>query len=353
MISGLNTYTDINSDDSVVLYPSFGHLDQSSKRWRIQVCGTVYGQDIVRLRRKILVRFLTRVAKSEAGELTNGILEKRIRAFVTTTESGKRVAVRVGSHVKPLAKKTKRNGFFHGDFVLSDNEVQQLESLGKLSSQWLELDVVTPDGNERRFGGRVRLIPDHGISVISDIDDTMKHTEVTCKRTCLANTFLRDFRAVPGIADVYREWSRQGAEFHYVSSSPWQLYTPLAELCESDGFPEGPFHLRPFRWRDQLFGKVPLVQRPGKGAVIRSILQTFPDRRFLLVGDSGQRDPEIYGSVTRQSPRQVMAILIRELPQRPLSAARCRKAFRRLPAGLWRTFRAASDLPQQLPLELV
>ena len=149
--------------------------------------------------------------------------------------------------------------------------------------------------------------------MISDIDDTIKISQVTQKRELLRNTFLRPFRAVVGMPALYQAWADQGAEFHLVSSSPWQLYEPLSGFVRAEAFPPATFHLRRIRLKDPTtlisFG----APQELKVQTISALLQRFPARRFVLVGDSGEQDPEAYGQVARQFPDQVAAIFIREV----------------------------------------
>src|SRR5439155_2309238 len=121
-----------------------------------------------------------------------------------------------------------------------------------------------------------------------------------------------------------------GAAFHYVSSSPWQLYEHLVAHLAEEGFPTGSFHLRSFRLRDHLLRRILMLRRSGKAGVIRSLLKMFPQRQFLLVGDSGERDPEIYGAMARRYPRQVAGILIRQLSGERGVRRRYARAFRRV-----------------------
>ena len=106
-------------------------------------------------------------------------------------------------------------------------------------------------------GSLLQLIDERGVSVITDIDDTIKITAVTNRRELLMNTFLREFRAVSGMAELYRRWATGGAAFHYVSSSPWQLFSVLSEYTETEAFPAGSMHLRSFRLRRPLQRKWP------------------------------------------------------------------------------------------------
>ena len=120
---------------------------------------------------------------------------------------------------------------------------------------------MTPAGDDRRFEGQVQLLGRTGISIVSDIDDTIKISEVPVRKELLANTFLRDFKAVPGMSEAYRQWVAAGASLHYVSASPWQLYSALSEFMEQQKFPKGSFHLRLFRLKDRKRDEpVPLIR---------------------------------------------------------------------------------------------
>ncbi len=72
----------------------------------------------------------------------------------------------------------------------------------------LDIQAVLGVGDSRTFTGRVHLIASHGVSVISDIDDTIKHSQVTDKSELLQNTFLREFRAVEGMPELYQRIGR-------------------------------------------------------------------------------------------------------------------------------------------------
>ncbi|MBI2478986.1 MAG: DUF2183 domain-containing protein [Planctomycetia bacterium] len=186
------------------------------------------------------------------------------------------------------------------------------------------------------------------MSVISDIDDTIKVTNVHSRRLLLESTFLREFESIDGMSTLYRQWADQGAAFHYVSSSPWQLYTPLAEMCDAGAFPWGSFHLRSFRLRDHMLRRLSLIRRKGKAKVIHNLLKTFPRRHFIFVGDSGEADADIYGRLARKFPRQVAAIYIRSLSVRPLDEERQAKAFRGVREANIRTFCSPDELPTDL-----
>ena len=349
MISDPVFSTNLAGNESVVLFQTFAHLADGGRTWRIGVRGVVFEPGNVRLRERIMLRLLQRAMQAPDDAINSDVFRSRIQGFIAGVEKGKRLAVRIGPRVYRLRKKTKRNGQFSAVLRLPVEEVDFLRRSGGYEGDWLKFEVVTNAGDERRFEGRAQCIPHSGLSIITDIDDTIKHTKVTCRRSLLENTFLKEFQAIEGMALLYRNWFENGAVFHYVSSSPWQLYAPLLEWCDREGFPPGAFHLRSFRLRDHMLRRMLLIRRPGKGTVIKSLLRTFPGRQFILIGDSGEADPEIYGALARKYPYQVQSVLIRELPERRFDPLRWAKAFRSVPAGRCRTFRHAEELQNLLP----
>jgi phosphatidate phosphatase APP1 len=116
------------------------------------------------------------------------------------------------------------------------------------------------------------------------------------------------------------------------------LYPELEEFRRASDFPDGTFHLKTFRWKDESF--FDLFQSPVeyKLGVIEPLLEAFPRRRFRLVGDSGEADPEVYGELARRYPGQIERILIRELSGATRQSERYRAAFREVPAETWSLF---------------
>jgi phosphatidate phosphatase APP1 len=186
-------------------------------------------------------------------------------------------------------------------------------------------------------------LPDVGLSIISDIDDTIKVTHVGQRRKLLRQTFTREFEPVAGMAELYGRWQAAGAAFHYVSRSPWQLYEPLADFTAAAGFPRGAFHLRHFRWRERHTLRAD-ADRDLKQRIIHEMITTFPRRRFVLVGDSGERDPEVYADIARAFPDQTQAVLIRNTSREPPRGERYSQAFSGISPDKWQVF----DDPQEL-----
>lgn len=160
--------------------------------------------------------------------------------------------------------------------------------------------------------GLVQLIEPKGVSVISDIDDTIKDTGINKgKKHVLSSTFAQETKDVSGMADVYKYWALKGANFHYVSNSPWQLFPMLERFFQKYSFPLGSAHLKFFEPKSHkaLFYD---PQAAKKESIIK-IINDFPKRKFILVGDSGEMDLELYTSIARDYPQQIIKIFIRDV----------------------------------------
>ena len=340
--------SELERTDRVVLYPTFGHQSADGRSWHIGVAGVVFEPGRENLRKRMLLRVLQRLMSVPASELQSEVFQNRISCFLVDTERGKRVAVRIGDRVQMLQRPSKRNGHFRGSLQVATHELQGLTVGHNPPNGWLNVSVVS-DHQSLIGSGQTQLIGQTGTSVISDIDDTIKHSDVADRRRLLRNTFLKDFEAVGGMSEVYQNWSNEGAAFHYVSSSPWQLYLALEELLTTSGFPAGSFHLRNIRLRDPSVLRLLFARRSGKRRIIHKIVKMFPHRQFVLVGDSGERDPEIYGHVARSFPKQIRQIVIRRVEGRRLSEERLKKAFRHLEDRTWQIFDDPSEL-RNLPV---
>ena len=161
--------------------------------------------------------------------------------------------------------------------------------------------------------------------VISDIDDTVIFTGVANKMMMLWRLFTQGPRSrivFPGVAAFYRALhGGVGADemnpLLYVSRGPWSLYEVLDEFFNIHGIPVGPIlFLR--KWNLSLRHPLPRGERGHKLALIREMLSIYSDMPFILIGDSGQHDPEIYSRVVRENPGKVMAVYIRNIEANPL-----------------------------------
>ncbi len=292
----------------------------------------------------MLIRMLGGVMQASPEQLECETFLNRITPFMAECDTKERVAVELGDQKIALKRKTKRNGRFQEWLTIDSDLIQTLQSRhGKSNPIPFQLNVCHCDAQS---SSQIHLLPSNGVSVISDIDDTIKESSVTNRRELLNNTFLREFESVQGMAETYRRWAEAGTCFHYVSSSPWQLFTSLDELKSVHQFPVGTMHLRNFRLRDQLLKKV-IIRRQGKRVAIQRLIKNLPLRRYILIGDSGEKDLEIYRKICRKNPHCVAAVFIRELKDRPMDGERWQKLKDNLPHGVCELFNNGIDLSEK------
>jgi len=202
---------------------------------------------------------------------------------------------------------TDMSGHAKAKLHVQDEEIpQSSEASGRMTIE------VMVEGEPRALPAKASLplVPPHGLTVISDIDDTVKITEVfRGTKALLHNTFFKKLEAVPGMARLYSKLAKEHhASFEYVSKSPPEFHRLLHDFLVASNFPEAlSLHLCPLLHRERSAFKMRQTKR---------ILGEFPNRHFVLVGDSGERDPEIYAELLRQHPKQIVKILIRRVHPR-------------------------------------
>lgn len=333
----------IAEDETVIFFPTSSRLSDDGRAWTVPIHGWIFEPETDSLVRKATLKLLAKSLGLEEHAAEDETFQHRAAAFLVDNERSKRLSIRIGDEQFTL-NESGPNGHFEATLTLPVETISRLEQDGHIENGWLRFYAVTGEDDARVFEGSVQLIGSQGISVISDIDDTIKISEVVDRSALLANTFLKPFRSVDGMAETYQRWAGRGAVFHYVSASPWQLYEPLTDWMRADGFPRGSMHLKIFRWKDSTFFDLFKSPEEIKPAAIEPILRASPQRRFILVGDSGEKDPEIYGSLAREHPEQVVRIFIRNVTNQGADAERYRRAFADVPAEKWQIFDKAEQL---------
>lgn len=305
----------------VILYPTYGV--QQAAGWRIDVRAKVQEP---RNPGKIAAAALRLVPRGEGRE--RATLNARLADFVADDKPHEAVVLAFdGDSTQTRYRIAADNGTFpssnddgvvEGALTLPDAAAQRLLAEQHSKDGWLTYHAVSKD---HTGSGRVRLIGPTGVSVISDIDDTIKVTEIPAGPKVIAkNTFYREFVSTTELAAVYQEFS--GAPVHYVSGGPWQMYRPLARFLIDGHHPEGSFHMkhlaggirRPVSSLESLARFV----TPGgtfehKTAEIARIMDRFPGRTFVLIGDSGEQDPGVYRAVKSRFGARVERIVIRDV----------------------------------------
>jgi phosphatidate phosphatase APP1 len=280
------------------------------------------------VRGRVLREYDVRPLRAGDGSLRNVL--NMYRRFESDEVPGARVEVRAAGpgHGQYARREVVADdeGFFEAVLPSLDSAPSPAslpsESLAPL---WraVELKLIHPQPLDRAQvlarGESLVPPPEAQLAVISDIDDTVVRTEATRVLRMARLVFFGNARTrlpFPGAAALYQalHWGRAGRPLNpifYVSSSPWNLYDLLVDFLHLRGFPAGPLHLRDWGIRPKE-GSLRDHHR-HKLATIRRLLEAYPRLPFLLIGDSGQSDPEIYAEVVRRAPGRIPAVYIRDV----------------------------------------
>ena len=215
-----------------------------------------------------------------------------------------------------IETRTDEQGFFEFQFAPEEPPSGRYWQNGVLelrSSRFLD--------EGRTFPAQVLVPPMNARHVVvSDIDDTVVPTEATNFFRMMHSLFLKNAQTrlpFPGVAAFYRALheGREGEPLNpilYVSRGPWNLYEVLSEFFNLHGIPIGPvIYLRDWGFSQE--GLKPASIRGHKFQLISNMLEVYRHLPFILIGDSGQKDPEIYTEVVRAHPGRVTCVYIRRV----------------------------------------
>jgi phosphatidate phosphatase APP1 len=244
----------------------------------------------------------------EAGVVEN--IANTIRRFESDEIPEARIVARHGS--ESVEGETDHEGF-----------IELTLDAGELEPGWteVELELLQSMAGGEGLTAEARVVvpsPDADFAVLSDIDDTVLETRATDLVTELQLVFAKSPEQrspMPGAAPLYRMLEsgpdREGWNpFFYVSNSGWGLYDLIETFLDHHELPLGPLYLQDIAIIEP---KSPEVgAEDHKQATIRTLLDDYPDLPFVLIGDSGQHDPETYRDIVRDYSRdRIRAVLIR------------------------------------------
>jgi len=246
-----------------------------------------------------------------AGTLRRQLADA-LRRLVRWGLGGVRITAELGTARATV--ETDSDGYFRITLPLAGNpNPDRLWHDVALTATWADVHV--------RETGRVFIPPASArFVVISDIDDTVMHTGVANKLLMMWRLFVQGAEsrtAFPGVSALYRalHGGVGNGELNpmlYVSRGPWSIYEVLERFFQIQEIPVGPIlFLR--EWGLTLQRPLPKRAEDHKRDLIRGILERYDTLPFILIGDSGQHDPEIYAGVVAEHPGRVLAVYIRNV----------------------------------------
>ncbi len=237
------------------------------------------------------------------GEGVVAAVRRTVRQFMTDELPG--VPLRIEVAGATVQTRTNAEGYFVTHLRPDLDELASPWSLGtvELVGEYRGLTDSHTTPVEVRVPG-----PDARFGIVSDVDDTILETGVQRVGRMIRHTITGSaLTRTPflGAPELYRDLAAGVNPVFYVSSSPWNLHAFLVAFLRYRVFPMGPVLLR-----DLLGTASGGEQKHGR---IREILDLHPHLPFVLIGDSGEKDPEIYADIVRAYPGRILAVYIREV----------------------------------------
>lgn len=332
----------LEAGERIDFFTTAAHLSADGKTWNIPIHGRVFRPENSIVRKAIIARALKSGFGIEADRASQLLFDQRINLLLGDNKGNREITVQIAGRSIVLPR-SGADGHFNGEISIPVADLAAATASGRLD---FSAQMKTRDA--RTYSGTVLLVPRQGYSIISDIDDTVKITNVLDRKRMLEATFTKPFEAVPGLARLYQTWGSEGAALHFVSTCPWHLYEPIATFLQEAGFPAATIAMKKIRLTDRsvldLFADATRIKPPE----IEALLKAHPERTFVLIGDSGEKDPEIYADTLRRYPTRIARIFIRNVTGTTADDPRFVKVFAGIDRDRWQLFANPDELPRKL-----
>lgn len=257
------------------------------------------------------------IAKPVEGQTKWMNVKAMLKRYFADEFAGVKVLVKFNGFNKVVT--TNKFGVFSCDFLHGINEIP--------NDVWQKVTFELPEKIHARqkkevFEGDVMIIkniPQFGI--ISDIDDTILVSYATSKLMKFRLMFFNNaYTRMPfeGVSAFYQSLQKGAVQgtynpLFYLSNSEWNLYDLLYEFISFNRIPKGPMLLREMAIHVLRIWKIREYNKNHKMEKLRHLFTVFANLKFILIGDSGQKDPEIYSQIIKEFPGRVLTVYIRDV----------------------------------------
>lgn len=211
-----------------------------------------------------------------------------------------------------------------GYFELRVNDLPK-SALQPNTSSWVTVNLSLPKRNAKElaatsFTGQIFIVQEAcEYAIVSDIDDTIVKTSATKIFKHISTVLLNSAASrepFTGVAELYQalQHGPDGKGHNpvfYVSSSPWNIFGLFADFMRHHNIPVGPIRLKDFGLTKDRFLKSGHANY--KYELVQNYLDDYPELNFILVGDSGQADAEVYAKVVEKNPDRILAVYVRHV----------------------------------------
>ncbi|WEW57924.1 hypothetical protein PRK78_003391 [Emydomyces testavorans] len=194
--------------------------------------------------------------------------------------------------------------FFANLSGVLDEHLLPGDSLNELQSVYLHSNATSNAGIPISY-----LVPGSGLTIVSDIDDVLRVSTIYHPTEGLRNLLTRPFYPWMNMHDVFANWSQSlpDVHFHYLSTAPDQMAQSYMDFIY-ETYPHGSFDTRAVnfkRFRASWSARRGLLER---------VLQTYPQRKFILIGDNSNHDiMKNYPLLALKYPAQILCVFVRNV----------------------------------------
>ncbi|WP_233145284.1 phosphatidate phosphatase App1 family protein [Wohlfahrtiimonas populi] len=291
----------LKSDEHVMFLPSIAYVKDNQLHVEVNVW--VYEKESRPGFNTVLSSYL-KIDRASLPKNQLAYFEQQTALFKVDSERNKVFTVQFENGTKKPLIATDRAGRSNNTFTFDIAEAQHL-----IKDNRIHFTIE----NDERAKGYALYSQDKGYLVISDIDDTIKDSSVLDTKTLLRNTFLHEPKIAKGMPELFKQFQQdlESPLFTYVSSSPIQLLPTLDQFIAKN-YPQGFIKLRQSTaWNQVLASKEESMAH--KKSSITQLLDAYPNKTLILLGDSGENDPEIYLDIVQNYSDRVEAIYIRNV----------------------------------------
>ena len=173
----------LKNDEDVWFFPTSAN-QISETEWNVPIHHWVFEKEEKSLTRKVTQKLLSEVIEGlgvSEEQANTPIVRQRLMWFLVDNERKKQIEINLNGKVEKL-NPTEPNGHANTNIKL-----QNIKKPGG----WQNYTVINSVKNSRKYSGEVQFIPKTGLSIISDVDDTIKISEVLDKKLLIKNTFVK------------------------------------------------------------------------------------------------------------------------------------------------------------------
>ncbi|MHC5225370.1 phosphatidate phosphatase App1 family protein [Ignatzschineria sp. LJL83] len=347
----------LKPDENVLFIPNVAY-EVNAREIAVEIDAWVYEKERGRGMTTALMKYLD-VTKTDLTPAEYDRLYEMTQLFRVDSERGKELQITLAGkdYALPKTARTGRTSTTIEVEMENPKDSNRLQNNSVISFQMIDPRNAQEDGKDNieqeaaeknLITGKAYFSAKSGISIISDIDDTIKDSDVLDTKNLLKQTFIEPFVAVDSMRHWYQRIAKNNRiSFHYLSSSPIQLYPALQEFMDQEQFPKGSIHLRESTtWRSVVpMGK---ASEKHKRQNIEKLLMVYPNRTFVLIGDSGEKDPEIYAEIMKDYPSQIQCIFIRNVTDETMDNERFKTLFANIDSQKWHLFTEPNQVPNKM-----